>query len=88
MARLSKRKFGTAERATELTFRDGIPRIERTITETGPSIPSQEKHPGVDFKEKQFGLLSQDIFNRLQDDASRIATMNGRVRSRISYSVF
>lgn len=80
MPRLSKRKFNTAERATDLTFGDGIPLVERTITETGPSIPSEEEHPAVDFEEKPFGLLSRDIFNGIQGDSSGISTMYGRVR--------
>ena len=54
------------------TFGEGIPRLRRTISETGPSIPSEEEHAAVSFTEAAFGLLSEDDWDYMSQKSSRL----------------
>lgn len=58
---------------------DGIPRLRRTISETGPSIPSEDEHAAVSWQEKPFGLISENVWDLIKDRPSRLFTEGGRI---------
>lgn len=79
MASLKRRHFQQREVPKQLLFEDGIPRLRRTISETGPSVPTENEHPAVSFEEKNFGLLSGEVFDLVKNDMSGLQTVQGCV---------
>jgi hypothetical protein len=77
-----KRKInpGVRDGVKDLTLSDGIPRLQRTISETGPSIPSDEEHAKVQVVEKSFGLADESIMAPMMKHPSGLTTVNGRIR--------
>ncbi|KAL3919272.1 MAG: hypothetical protein SGILL_003835 [Bacillariaceae sp.] len=84
MARRRKRnRRNPAERGeviVECKIADGVPLVQRTITETGPSIPSEIEHKSVTFEEKPFGLFSVQDFDRIKGSSSGLVTKHGTIR--------
>lgn len=62
MDSLKKRRLQKVDVVKHLVFAEGIPPLRRIISETGPSVPTEEDHPAVSFEERDFGLLTQEIF--------------------------
>lgn len=58
---------------------DDIPRARRTISETGPSIPSDEEHATVRWIEKDFGLLNERSFENIKNYPMGLIATNGAV---------
>lgn len=54
-----------SRRRAVLTLADGIPTLRRTISETGPSIPSDKEHKPASFAEAPFGLIPEDAWNHM-----------------------
>jgi len=77
-----KRKInpGFRDGVKDLTLSDGIPRLQRTISETGPSIPSDEEHAKVQVVEKSFGLADESIMAPMMNHPSGLSTVHGRIR--------
>ena len=77
-----KRKLnpGNPDGVKELTLSDGIPRLERTISETGPSIPSDEEHAKIQVVQKQFGLADDSITGPMMSLSSGLKSVHGRIR--------
>lgn len=66
-------KLQSGQRAV-LTLADGIPTLRRTLSETGPSIPSDEEHKHASFAEAPFGLIPEDAWNHMLHVPSRLFT--------------
>ena len=58
---------------------DEIPRARRTISETGPSIPSDEEHATVKWTVKDFGLFDESSFNTIKNYPMGLVATNGAV---------
>lgn len=58
-------------------IRDGIPQLRRTISESGPSIPSEKEHASVEWVEKEFGSASESIWEVVKKEPSRLFTDRG-----------
>ena len=69
----------TPDGITDLNF-DGIPRLQRTISETGASIPTDKEHSGIRSVEKQFGLAEEYLMAPLLSHLFGYATVHGRIR--------
>ena len=77
MPSLKRRHFQDREVPQELVFEDGFPPLRRIISETGPSVPTEEEHSKVSFEEKDFGLISDEVFNVVKSDNSGLKTVRG-----------
>lgn len=74
MKRKSKKR---AKRKQPLTFYDGIPELQRTISETGPSIPSEKEHASVQFVVRPFGVAPSTIWDEIKHGVSYLSPTRG-----------
>lgn len=63
-----------------LTLSDGIPKLQRTMSETGPSIPSEEEHAAVIVVEEPFGLAKESVTDTILNQPSGLTTVFDRIR--------
>ena len=70
-----KRKYTS----TIPTLGEGIPRLKRLVSETGPSIPTDEEHEKVAFRVRDFGLLGQETFSEIKDFRTKLEVIDGRI---------
>lgn len=78
-----KRKPIERKHSEPLLFIDGIPPLQRTISESGPSIPSAKDHPPVDATQKEFGLAPSTIWDEIKNQQSYLIPTRG---NKIVYS--
>jgi len=57
---------------------DGVPPLERRVTESGASIPKD--HKAVTFEEKPFGLLAPEVFDKIKGYELSLHVKNGVLR--------
>ena len=70
-----KRKYTS----TSPTLGEGIPQLKRLVSETGPSIPTDEEHAKVSFHVKEFGLLGTETFSEIKDFRTKLEVIDGRI---------
>lgn len=78
-----KRKPIARKHSEPLLFIDGIPPLQRAISESGPSIPSAKDHPPVDATQKEFGLAPSAIWDEIKNQQSYLIPTRG---NKIVYS--
>ena len=61
------------------TLEEGIPELARSISETGPSFPTEDDHPKVRIVEKEFGLLEEQSFEKIKGTRTNLRTVDGRI---------
>ena len=61
-------------------LQDGVPPLERRVTESGASIPKEADHKAVTFEEKSFGLLEPEVFDKIKDYELSLHVINGVLR--------
>mmetsp|Transcript_936 Transcript_936/g.2655 ORF Transcript_936/g.2655 Transcript_936/m.2655 type:complete len:482 (-) Transcript_936:416-1861(-) len=72
-----KRKPIDQKRREPLLFRDGIPPLQRAISESGPSVPSAKEHAPVVATQQEFGLAPLTIWNEIQSAQSYLIPTRG-----------
>ena len=70
-----KRKYTS----TSPTLCEGIPHLKSLVSETGPSIPTDEEHAEVSFHVKEFGLLGSETFSEIKDFRTKLEVINGQI---------
>ena len=78
-----KRKRIERNHSEPLRFIDGIPSLQRSISESGPSIPSSTEHAPVDATQKEFGLAPSTIWDEIKNQQSYLIPTRG---DKIVYS--
>ena len=79
MKRKSKRRAAAPNKG-DVKIRligDGIPQLRRTISESGPSIPSEKEHASVEWLVKEFGPASESVWKAVKEEPSRLFTDGG-----------
>lgn len=80
---MKRKSRNQAKRKQPLTFSNGIPKLQRTISETGPSIPSEKEHASVRFEVRPFGVAPSKIWDEIKNEVSYLTPTRG---GRIVYS--
>jgi len=72
--------WSPAKASKRRKIQDGVPPLEKRVTESGASIPTESEHRAVTFEEKPFGLLATASFDKIKDCEMTLFIRHGTLR--------